>query len=176
MRRRTLAVISLAVGSLGVVVVSASPASAALCAKWDPPVQGVVGSVASISFRTYVPISTDGDAYTLEPRAFPDYPFKVHAISPQGATSMIEMAPGAEDDRRWLGDLTPDHEGPWTLTIVNLQGGDALCYGDAILMVERGPRSRTPTFAVLGFFAILGGVAGYSSMRRRRSRLGAGAP
>jgi hypothetical protein len=164
-----LAVFSLAMSCLAVML-SASPASAALCANWNSPAQGVVGSDASVSFRTFAPFSIHGDTYTLKPHAFPDYPFDIQAISPRGEASRIDMAPSTNDDQVWLGDLTPDQEGAWTLTIVNLQGADAICYRDAVLVVEEGVRSETPTFAVLGLVVILGGVASYLLMRWRRSR------
>ena len=154
----------------------APPASAALCARWDPPRQVDEGTQALVSFRTFLPISENGDAYRLKPHAFPDYPFRVQAISPRGEPSRIAIAPSADDNRRWLGSLTPNQEGRWTLTIVNMQGGgDEACYTDATLMVKEGARSRLPILAVLGLVVILGCVVSYLLIRRR-SRPKAGTP
>jgi hypothetical protein len=167
-RRSVRAISSLVVGFVGAIVAT-SPVSAALCAKWDPPAPVAVGSAASISFRTYVPVSGNGDPYNLKPRAFPDYPFQVQALSPEGGASRIDVAPSPEDDRVWVGNLTPDREGAWTLTIVDLQGADVDCYTDSILSVEQERSSLALTVAALGLVVILGGVAGFWLMSRRRS-------
>jgi hypothetical protein len=97
-RRRNELMPSLLLASLSAVVL-AHPATAALCATWDPPAPGVVGASASVSFRTSVPVATTGDDYVLEPHAFPDYPFRVRALSPDGAASKVSMSPDSVDDR-----------------------------------------------------------------------------
>jgi len=169
MRRSFL--VKAALGATCLAVLSqAIPATAALCAKWDPPPKGVTGVPASITFRTYIPIPSTGDAYTLEPHAFPDYPFRVRASSPDGAVSEIDMSPDPDAGQVWMGSLTPDRQGRWTLTITNLQDSDAACYTDAVLTVDQAS-SDVPTYAAIGLVAILVGLAGLTLVRRRvRSR------
>lgn len=167
MRRCVKIVPSLVAASLAVII-PAPPASAALCARWDPPAKVLVGRSASLSFRTYVPVSTTGGDYTLEPQAFPDYPFQVRASSPDGTTSRINMSPDSDDGQVWVGSLIPDRQGRWTLSITNLQGSDRVCYKDAVLTVEQRASSRAPTYAAIGLAAILAGLAGFALVRRRR--------
>lgn len=150
-------------------LVSAPSASAALCARWDPPSRGSVGTPSTLSFRTYLPISTVGDDYTLEPRAFLDYPFRVRSASPDGTVSTINMSPDAGNGQVWVGTLTPDQQGPWTLSITNLQGSDGSCYQDAVLDVEQGVRSQAPPYVAIGLVvAICAGLASLAWIRRHR--------
>ena len=87
------------------------------------------------SFRTYIPVSTDGKTYKLEAHPFPDYPFRVRAVSPTGTLVTVAVAPSDEDTSQWLGQFTPDQTGSWTLHIVNLADADAACYSDMPLAV-----------------------------------------
>lgn len=164
---RTVKVVPSLVAVFLSVIVLARPASSALCARWELPQAVVVGTTASISFRTYVPVSTNGEDYTLEPHAFPDYPFRVRASAPDGTTSRINMSTDPGDDQVWVGSLTPDRPGRWTLSITNLQGGDAVCYKDATLAVEQ-EAGMPPVYVGVGLVGILLGLAGFILARRRR--------
>jgi hypothetical protein len=75
----------------------APPASAAMCARWDRRT-GVValGSPVPVSFRTYVPTAKRPDDLTLKPWAFPEYPFRVRALSPEGKRSTVPVARGLQ--------------------------------------------------------------------------------
>jgi hypothetical protein len=167
-RRRNEVMPSLLLASLSAVVL-AHPATAALCATWDPPAPGVVGASASVSFRTSVPVATTGDDYVLGPHAFPDYPFRVRALSPDGAASKVSMSPDSVDDRVWRGSLTPDRQGRWTLIITNMQESDTACYTHAVLVVHGEAGDRTPTYVTVGVVMVLGGIAGFTLFRRRAS-------
>jgi hypothetical protein len=143
-----------------------------MCAKWDPPT-GVVtlSSPVLLSFRTYAPIAKDPDDITLKPWAFPNYPFKVRAVSPEGQRSTVSVAPSSPDDGVWVGSLTPDREGAWTLTILNLEEADAPCYADAIITVEKNRQeqgNRALTYAAIGV-VVVGALAGFTLLRRQRS-------
>ena len=166
--------VSRVIGLIAVVfaagVVVARPASAALCAKWDPPETTAAGTSAIVSFRTHVPISTNGDDYTLEPHAFPDYPFRVQAISPNGTAVDVSMATTGNDVLRWSGEFTADQGGSWTLIILNLQDADAPCYADMLLLVTEEATSRTLEYALVGLVA-LAAIGGFAVLRRRRVRL-----
>ena len=135
MRRFSL-IGSLVFTAFGLAAMVAGPASAALCARWDPPDPAAVGNSSSVSFRTYIPVSTDcGSTYKLEAHPFPDYPFRVRAVSPTGTVVTVAVAPSDEDTSQWLGQFTPDQTGSWTLHIVNLADADAACYSDMPLAV-----------------------------------------
>jgi hypothetical protein len=140
-----------------------------MCVKWVQPGSVVVGSATTVSFRTFVPISGRGDSFTLTPYAFPDYPFDVQVLSPDGGAQGLEMTPSSGDDQLWVGSLAPDQTGPWTLTIANFDGGDT-CYTDAVLMVEEKTSGVTLTFVTVGTAAILLGLAVWLATRRSRSR------
>ncbi|MEX0984759.1 MAG: hypothetical protein WD096_06880 [Actinomycetota bacterium] len=150
-------------------LVFTAPASAALCARWDPPPQADEGTQVLVSFRTFVPVSTTGDDYTLEPHAFPDYPFRVQAVAPNGTISVIRMYARSDDERVWTGSFTPSQEGAWTLTIANLQGGDAACSIDATLSVEKGSGINAASYVLIALGVIVVGLAGFELVRRRRS-------
>ena len=168
MRRRIEMLPSLLLAFLSVIVLARS-ATAALCARWDPPAPGAVGSPVSISFRTYVPVTTSGDDYVLEPHAIPDYPFRVQALSPDGTASKVRMSPDSDGDRVWKGSFTPDRRGRWTLIITNIQGSDTACYTNAVLTVDGEAGGRAPTYAAIGLVVILGGITGFAWLRRRAS-------
>jgi hypothetical protein len=112
------------------------------------------------------------DDVTLKPWAVPnDYPFNVRALSPEGQRSTVPVAPSSSDDRVWVGSLTPDREGEWKLTILNLQGADPPCYADEIITVEQTQQERgnpALTYAAIGL-VVVGGLAGVVLLRRRRS-------
>ena len=167
-RRRIEVLPSVLLASLSVIVL-ARPATAALCARWDPPAPGAVGSAASISLRTFVPFTTSGDDYVLEPYAVPDYPFRVQALSPDGTRRKVGMSPDSGDDRVWKGSLIPDRQGRWTLIITNFHGSDTACYTRAVLTVDGEAGGRAPTYAAIGFVVVLGGFACFAWFRRRAS-------
>jgi len=156
---------------LGVLapVAFSSPAHAAMCAKWDQPERVDVGGTARVSFRTYLPISTGGNSYTLRPRAFPDYPFQVEAYSPTGEIRPIQVTRSPEDRQVWAGDFTPDQPGPWTLVIVNFHNSDDACYGDVVLSVTDTPANRLPIYAAFGFTGLLVAFIAAALTNRRRS-------
>jgi LPXTG-motif cell wall-anchored protein len=148
------------------------PASAAMCARWDPPTAApTVGSPLILSFRTYALIAKGPDDVTLKPWAVPNYPFGVQALSPGGERSTVPVAPSSSDDRVWVGSFTPDREGEWTLIILNFPGADASCYEDAVIKVEQNQHeqgNQALTFAAIGL-VVIGGLAGFALLRRRRS-------
>jgi hypothetical protein len=124
-----------------------------------------------VSFRTYAPIAKGRDDVTLKPWAVPDYPFRVRALSPEGQRSTVRVAPSSSDDRVWVGSLTPDQEGAWTLMILNFPGADASCYEDAVLTVEQTQQKQgnpALTYAAIGLL-VIGGFAGFALLRWRRS-------
>jgi hypothetical protein len=143
-----------------------------MCAKWDPPTGApTVGSPMILSFRTYAPIAKGLEDVTLKPWAFPEYPFRVRALSPEGKRSTVPVAPSSSDDRVWIGSFTPDREGAWTLMILNFPGADASCYADAVLTVEQTQQERgnpALTYAAI-LLVVVGGLAGVVLLRRRRS-------
>jgi len=147
----------------------ASPASAALCARWNPPEQTSVGNSASISFRTYLPVSTGANSYSLEPHPFPKYHFRVMALSPTGTEVPVAMAPSDEGSLQWLGEFTPDRAGSRTLHIANLSDADAACYEDVSLEVTEGSRGLEWTYLLIGFAAILA-LAAVAGLLKRRTQ------
>ncbi len=121
------------------VIGDAGPASAALCARWsDHPGTVSADSAASISFQTFVPVSTRDGRYRLDPFAL-DYPFRVRAISPDGRIEPIRVAPSSENAQTWRGSFVPNQSGTWSLAIENLTGSEAECYEDASLRVVAAP-------------------------------------
>ena len=155
-----------------IAVTAASPASAALCARWeDAPTEGTIGSPVPLSFGTYAPVSVDPDHFRLRPWDVPGYPFRVRAHSPSGDTQTVEMAPRQDDEHVWVGWFTPDREGAWTFTIDNMKGSDAACYTDAIVAVEEGSErgNLALTYAAIAF-VILGAVAAFVALRSRQLR------
>jgi hypothetical protein len=148
-------------------VIVASPASAALCARWNPPEQTSVGNSVSISFRTYAPVSTGANSYSLEPRPFPKYRFRVMALSPGGTEVPVAMVPSDEGSLQWLGEFIPDRAGSWTLHIANLSDAEAACYEDVSLEVTEGPHGLEWTYLLIGFGAICAIGAGVVVLGRR---------
>jgi hypothetical protein len=96
----------------------------------------------------------------------PEYPFRVRAHSPSGATHSVEMAPGQDDEHIWVGSVTPDREGAWTFTIDNMKSSDAACYTDAIVAVEEGSGRGNSTLTCAAIaLVILGAVAAFVVLR-----------
>jgi hypothetical protein len=171
--RRRVGLVSFFV-SVFTALATASPASAAMCARWEhAPTGGTIGSPVPLAFGTYALVSVDPDHFRLRPWAVPEYPFRVQAHSPSGAAQTVEMAPRQDDEHVWVGSFTPDREGAWTFTIDNMKGSDPACYTDAIVAVEEGSGrvNSALTYAAIAF-VILGTVAGFVALRRRRSRAG----
>jgi hypothetical protein len=141
-----------------VLVARSRPASAALCARWNDPATVSADSTASISFRTFAPIATRDGGYRLEPFAF-DYPFRVSAISPEGRSESVRVAPSSEDSLTWQGAFVPDQPGTWGLVIENLRGSETKCYEDASLRVvavtQQSETSSVVTIGLAGFFIAL---------------------
>jgi hypothetical protein len=152
-----------------------TPASAAMCARWDPPDVVALGSPVVVSFRTYALIAKGAGDITLKPWAVPNYAFRVRALSPGGQRSTVPVAPSSSNDRVWVGSLTPDRQGAWTLMILNFPGADASRYEDAVLTVEQTQQeggNPASTYAAIGL-VVIGGLAGFALLiRRHRSRLG----
>jgi len=127
------------IGSLFLAIIvsiaTMRPASAALCAGWETRKAATAGSRVSISFRTYVPIPSDG-SYTLEPRAFPSYPFRVQVVSPDGDARRVPVHPDVNRPTVWSGSFSPERPGSWRLQILNLADADAACYSDSVLLVN----------------------------------------
>jgi len=158
---------------LGVLLVIAWPSQsiAAYCAEWAEPPHVEVGETISVSFRTYVPIASGGDRSTLEPRPIADYPFSVRAVAPDGSARSIDVDRSTESDLDWVGSLTPDQDGAWTLTISNFQASDPACYVDATLMVEEASGHRPPTVLAVVLASILGAAGALALvLARRRGR------
>jgi hypothetical protein len=168
--RRLSVILCLVFGALGVGIIVASPASAALCARWDPPEAASRGRSASISFGTYAPVSTGGATYRLEPHPFPDYPFRVLAVSPTGSGVSVDVAPTDSDGSQWSGAFTPDEGGSWTLQIANLADADAACYADIPLDVTEASWGSRLIYAMIGLtmVALIGGLV---ILGRRRARV-----
>ncbi len=153
------------VAAVGVAV--PAPASAAVCAQWDPPDTAAVGRPASISFRTYAPLSTDGGDYALDTQPFPDYPFRVQAVSPNRTVVKVEMRPTSTNESRWSGRFTPEQAGSWVLHIVNLEDADAACYADVRLVISAARSSFVATYALIGLVTIAA-IGALAVLRRRR--------
>lgn len=167
MRRRNAVLPSLLL-ALSVVVLAASSGGRAVCH------MGPTGARSCGSLRVrLVPHvrSCCDDRRRLRPRAarLPRLPFRVRALSPDGAASNVSMSPDSVDDRVWRGSLTPDVQGRWTLIITNMQGSDTACYTHAVLVVHGEAGDRTPTYVTVGVVMVLGGIAGFTLFRRRAS-------
>lgn len=136
------------------MLVTASPAGAALCLRWESPTRADPGESVQVAFRTLVPLASG----TMKPEAFPGYPFSVEAISPEGVVQALEVRPGT-DPQVWRGSFVPQEAGIWEVQVENFEsvlgGTDASCYTK--LHVQVG--TAAGGLAWWGWTAIATGVA-----------------
>jgi hypothetical protein len=101
-----------------------------------------------------VPEAKSGGEYKLWCHAFLEYPFKVSARSPTGDARRILVALSGEDATVWLGEVTPDASGPWSLRLESLRAADPACYEDVaplgvLLELPGESRSRSRFFVTV---------------------------
>jgi hypothetical protein len=144
-------------------------ASAAMCAHWDPPTNAAVEGQAVVSFSTYEPVAKSDGSYRLRSHAFPEYPFKVLAVSPSGEVVDVVVVPSDSDPTRWVGRFEPGTPGTWTLQVENLQAADSVCYEDEPLTVEASGSSALQKSALAVGLVLVATAARILIGRRRRA-------
>jgi hypothetical protein len=127
-------------GASAMVLLGAGVASSALCAHWESLPSTPSGQEVTVAFRTFLPLATGEGGYRLEPRPFPQYPFRVRAVAPNGTANDVAVSPGSGN--RWVGRFVPGQEGSWSVRIVNLSGSEPKCYRDGRLRVGDLPANR----------------------------------